>query len=75
MLRVMELVCKKDEMPKLFLKKAEKHSEILLNRFAHIFSGQLRDDIIKKEISSNYDVIETGHFHDGWVPTKILDKN
>ena len=34
MLRVMELVCKKDEMPKLFLKKAEKHSEILLNRFA-----------------------------------------
>ena len=31
-------------------------------------------DIIRKEISSNYDVIETGHFHDGWIPTRLLDK-
>ena len=30
---------------------------------------------IKDEISSKYDVIETGHFHDGWIPTKLLQKN
>ncbi|MBR5370545.1 MAG: metallophosphoesterase [Bacilli bacterium] len=32
------------------------------------------DEKIIKEIS-NYDIIETGHFHDGWVPTKKLDKS
>ncbi len=26
-------------------------------------------------IVADYDMIETGHFHDGWVPTAILDKN
>jgi len=26
-------------------------------------------------ISKNYDLIETGHFHDGWIPTSYLDKN
>lgn len=26
-------------------------------------------------ISKKYDIIETGHFHDGWIPTKYLDQN
>ena len=27
---------------------------------------------VRKEISSNHDIIYTGHFHDGWIPTKHL---
>ena len=31
-------------------------------------------DIIK-DVAKNYDIIEVGHFHDGWVPTKYLNKH
>ena len=32
------------------------------------------DERILKEVSK-YDLIETGHFHDGWIPTRIIDKS
>ena len=32
------------------------------------------DEKVLKEVS-RYDFIETGHFHDGWIPTKIMDKS
>lgn len=32
------------------------------------------DEKMIREVSK-YDFIETGHFHDGWIPTKIMDKS
>ena len=34
----------------------------------------IHNEVIKN-ISKHYDFIETGHFHDGWLPTKYLDKS
>ena len=31
-------------------------------------------DVIKK-IAHDYDIIEVGHFHDGWIPTKYLNEH
>ena len=30
---------------------------------------------VNELISKKYDLIETGHFHDGWIPTKYVDKH
>lgn len=55
------------------MEHVDKNSKYIEHLVAHN-PYHFNHDIIKKEISSNYDVIETGHFHDGWVPTKLLDK-
>lgn len=55
------------------MEHVDKNSKYIEHLVAHN-PYHFNHEVIRKEISSNYDVIETGHFHDGWVPTKILDK-
>lgn len=47
-----------------------KHIEHLIAHNPYHFISKEMKDIISK-----YDIIETGHFHSGWIPTKYLIKN
>ena len=55
------------------LEPVSENSEYIEHLVSHNPYHFCDDKLIDKV--SKYDFIETGHFHDGWVPTKVIDKS